>query len=110
MAAAIRFAFQYGGPLGFLGSGAQGYRVPAASLIESFRDPRVLAFLLVWFGVNALFGLGSFTLPGMEHAVAWQAHIGGFAVGLFGFALFDPVPPTPRPGGDEMRADQETHH
>jgi membrane associated rhomboid family serine protease len=109
MAAAIRFAFQYGGPLGFLGGGAHGYRVPAASLSESFRDPRVLAFLLVWFGVNVLFGLGSFTLPGMEHAVAWQAHIGGFAVGLFGFALFDPVSNAP-PSGDEKRADQETHH
>ena len=53
----------------------------------------MLAFLLVWFGVNALMGLGSFALPGMEHAIAWQAHIGGFAVGLLAFALFDPVPP-----------------
>jgi membrane associated rhomboid family serine protease len=108
MAAAIRFAFQYGGPLGFLGGGGQGYRVPAASLSDSFRDPRVLAFLLVWFGVNALLGLGSLTLPGMEHAVAWQAHIGGFAVGLFAFALFDPVESAPP--RDEIGGDRETHH
>jgi hypothetical protein len=33
--------------------------VPAAPLTSSLQDPRVLAFLLVLFGVNLLFGLGS---------------------------------------------------
>jgi len=94
MAAAMRFAFQRGGPLALWRShDDDAYRVPAASLKASLSDPRVLAFLLVWFGVNALMGLGTFAMPGMEHAVAWQAHIGGFAVGLLAFALFDPVPP-----------------
>src|SRR5437660_2811747 len=62
MAAAMRFAFQRGGPLGILAGHAEAYRVPAASLSGSFRDPRVLAFLLVWFGLNALLGLTSFAL------------------------------------------------
>jgi membrane associated rhomboid family serine protease len=31
-------------------------------------------------------------MPGVEQAIAWQAHIGGFLVGLFAFAAFDPVP------------------
>lgn len=94
MAAAMRFAFQHGGPLALWRSHDDAaYRVPAASLKASLSDPRVLAFLLVWFGVNALMGLGTFTMPGMEHAVAWQAHIGGFVVGLLAFAWFDPVPP-----------------
>jgi membrane associated rhomboid family serine protease len=50
----------------------------------------------VWLGVNILFGLGSVQIPGAAGNVAWQAHIGGFLVGLFGFALFDPArtPPT----------------
>src|SRR5204862_1676005 len=60
MAAAIRFAFQRGGPLGLLAGSREAHRVPAASLAECFRDPRVLAFLLVWFGVNALMGLSAF--------------------------------------------------
>ena len=91
MAAAMRFAFQRGGPLGLWAGREQSYRVPAASLRESFRDPRVLAFLLVWFGSNALFGLGGFEMPGTQQAVAWESHIGGFLVGLFAFAAFDPV-------------------
>jgi len=92
MAAAMRFAFQRGGPLGALGGGdPESYRVPAAPLSKILRDPRVLAFLLVWFGVNLLFGIGTISMPGVEESVAWEAHIGGFLAGLFGFALFDPV-------------------
>jgi membrane associated rhomboid family serine protease len=90
MAAAIRFAFQHGGPLGLLRDPEQAHRVPAAPLAASLRDPRVLAFVVVWFGVNLLFGL--LGLPGIPQAVAWQAHIGGFLAGLLGFSLFDPIP------------------
>lgn len=92
MAAATRFAFQRGGPLGLWRDPAEACRVPAAPLAVSLRDPRVLAFLLVWFGVNLLFGVFSVGMPGVEQAIAWQAHIGGFLVGLFAFAAFDPVP------------------
>jgi Rhomboid family len=66
--------------------------VPAAPLTSSLQDPRVLAFLLVWFGVNLLFGLGSISMAGVEQAIAWQAHIGGFLAGLLAFAAFDPIP------------------
>ena len=34
-------------------------RVPAAPLLVALRNPRVLTFLAVWFGLNLLFGLGS---------------------------------------------------
>jgi membrane associated rhomboid family serine protease len=44
-------------------------------------------------------------MPGMEQAVAWQAHIGGFLAGLLLFALFDPVA-APQPdsgsGGENL--------
>jgi membrane associated rhomboid family serine protease len=56
-------------------------------------DRRVLAFLVLWFIGNLLFGTGIVTIPGAEQSVAWEAHIGGFLAGLFGFALFDPPPP-----------------
>ena len=83
MAAAMRFAFQRAGPLGLLGRDEpSAYRVPALPLTAVLRDPRVLAFLGVWFALNLLFGLGSLSLDGGEQAIAWQAHIGGFLAGL----------------------------
>jgi len=96
MSGAMRFAFQRGGPLRFGGS-EESYRVPALSLVDSFRDPRVLAFLAVWFGLNLLFGMGSVSITGNEQPVAWQAHVGGFIAGLVLFSLFDPVKPVPEP-------------
>ncbi len=92
MAAAIRFAFQRGGPLALWRNRDEAYFVPAAPLASSLRDARVLAFLAVWFGVNLLFGLGSIGMAGVEQAIAWQAHIGGFVAGLVTFSAFDPIP------------------
>jgi membrane associated rhomboid family serine protease len=104
MAAAMRFAFQHGGPLGMLrGDDEAAYRVPALSLIGVFSDPRVLIFLAVWFGMNIIFGLGSLPLIGGDQPIAWQAHIGGFLAGLILFSWFDP-PLTPQ------SADGATRH
>ena len=96
MAAAMRFVFQRSGPLGFIGrDDPAAYRVPALPLTAVLRDGRVLAFLVVWFALNLLFGVGSLSLDGGEQAVAWQAHIGGFLAGLLFFTAFDPVPAAP---------------
>src|ERR1700746_1633657 len=57
MAAAIRFAFQRGGPLELWRDRAEASLVPAAPLASRPRDPRVIAFLLGWFGLNILFGV-----------------------------------------------------
>jgi membrane associated rhomboid family serine protease len=93
MAAAMRFVFQTGGPLNVFRRDIDpaAYLVPAAPLSAVWHDPRILAFLAMWFGLNILFGLGSVAIPGAEQAVAWQAHIGGFLAGLVFFAAFDPV-------------------
>jgi membrane associated rhomboid family serine protease len=92
MAGAIRFAFQPGGPFFKFRSGDEAaYRVPAAPLAAALRDPRILVFLVAWFGLNLLFGLGTISVPGVEQSIAWQAHIGGFVAGLVLFSLFDPV-------------------
>ncbi len=96
MAAALRFVFQQGGPLGLLrgGSNDEAYRVPAASLAATFRDPRFLMFLATWIGLNALIGLGSVSIgEAAGQQIAWQAHIGGFLAGLVLFNAFDPVVP-----------------
>jgi membrane associated rhomboid family serine protease len=97
MAAAMRFVFQPGGPLGLLRlSEAETYRVPAKPLGAMVRDRRMLLFVLGWFGLNWLLGLPLFAMPGIgEVSVAWQAHIGGFVGGLLAFSAFDPVPATP---------------
>ena len=98
MAAAIRFVFQAGGPIGvFRSAEAPIYHLPAVPLREALRDPRILAFLVVWFGLNALFGVGSVSLLGVDQPVAWQAHIGGFLAGLLLFPVFDPIAQTNEP-------------
>jgi membrane associated rhomboid family serine protease len=92
MAAAIRFAFVKGSFLSFnRGDADEAAKVPALSLARALRNPRVLAFLLVWFGVNLIFGIGSIAIGTEGASVAWQAHIGGFFAGLVLFSLFDPV-------------------
>jgi membrane associated rhomboid family serine protease len=94
MAAALRFAFEAGGPLGyFRDGGRRAFFVPAAPLMQALRNPQVLVFLGIWFFLNLGFGIGADTGDlGGSGTVAWQAHIGGFLAGLLLFPLFDPVP------------------
>jgi len=87
MAAAMRFAFQAGGGMQWRGN----MHLPAVPLLMALRDPRVLVFVAVWFGLNLLFGLGSVPILGNDQPVAWQAHVGGFLAGLLLFGFFDPV-------------------
>lgn len=90
MAAATRFVFQPGAPLGaFPLQGENGYLLRALTLRETFSDRRALVFLAVWFGVNFISGIVSPAFMGGD-SIAWEAHVGGFLGGLFGFQLFDP--------------------
>ncbi len=93
MAAAIRFVFELGGPLGtFRRSDRAAYLVPAQPLADCFRNQQVLVFVAIWFGLNLLFGLQGSPVTGASANIAWQAHIGGFLAGLALFPFFDPVP------------------
>jgi membrane associated rhomboid family serine protease len=93
MAASMRFAFQPHGPIAlWQQKDERAYHVPALPLLSALRDPRIFAFLVVWFGLNLLFGLGSLPIVGAGQSVAWEAHIGGFLAGLLLFSLFDPTP------------------
>jgi membrane associated rhomboid family serine protease len=106
MAAAIRFAFVRGSFLSFSrGDAAAAAQVPALPLMRALRDPRVLAFLAVWFGVNIVFGIGSIAIGSEGASVAWQAHIGGFFAGLLLFSLFDPIPRGGRDAADASASD-----
>ena len=53
----------------------------------------MLTFVIIWFVVNIVFGIGALSMGGETQAIAWQAHIGGFLAGLLLFSYFDPVPP-----------------
>ncbi len=84
MAAVARFAFQPGAPLGEAVGREDRARVPG------FGDSRrATIFVLTWFGLNLVFGLFP-EAAGSSGAIAWEAHMGGFLVGLILFGLFDP--------------------
>jgi membrane associated rhomboid family serine protease len=119
VAAAMRFAFEPGAPLGPGRSLAIGsdsaYYVPALPLARVLRDGRALTFLLTWFGCNILFGAFATPLGVGDVTVAWEAHIGGFLAGLFAFSLFDRRPdqtpavdPLPEPEFGSSTASQES--
>ena len=100
MAAAIRFVFQPGAPLGPSLGGAPlpphlAARLPAISLIDAMRDRRVLQFTLTWFAINLVFGLAAVPFGITASAIAWEAHAGGFLAGFLLFRFFDPPPPDP---------------
>jgi membrane associated rhomboid family serine protease len=62
---------------------------PRMSLGRTLSDKRFLLFLVVWFGLNALFGVGAVGITGIEGSIAWEAHVGGFLCGLLIFGFFD---------------------
>lgn len=93
MAAATRFVFDMGGPLGAMRrTDDLAYQRPASNMLTTLSNPRVAMFMLVWFGLNLLFGVVSVPIVGEGGSIAWEAHIGGFVAGFALFSLFDPVP------------------
>ena len=99
MAAAARFAFERGSFLAFRSRDSDAAAmVPALPLSVALRNPRIMTFVALWFGMNILFGLGSMSLTGEAQSVAWQAHIGGFLTGLLLFSAFDPIGEKPAGG------------
>ncbi|WP_051952569.1 rhomboid family intramembrane serine protease [Methylocapsa aurea] len=98
MAAAVRFVFQPGAPLGeALGFSERAeqdltYRLPALPLREIVSNRGAISFLAFWFLANFLSGAMSGPLGVTDATIAWEAHIGGFLVGLLAFQWFDPPP------------------
>lgn len=94
MGAALRFMFQprtaVAAIIGLSDQARQqAFRQPLVPLRDLFRDRRAIVFLVAWFLTNLLFGIGSKSLGFTDGIVAWQAHIGGFLLGLLCFPLFD---------------------
>ncbi|RDJ27465.1 rhomboid family intramembrane serine protease [Bosea caraganae] len=89
MAAAIRFVFSPGLRFGSLADDAVVRAIPAERLGQIWQNPRALLFILIWFVTNFLFGAGLIPILGEDASIAWEAHIGGFVVGLLLFPLLD---------------------
>ena len=90
MAGTARFAFSPGGPLA-AGNTQGDFHVAAEPLTRAIRNRRAIAFVLVWFVSNVLFGLAGPMIAGVSGPIAWEAHIGGFLAGLLCFPLLDPL-------------------
>jgi membrane associated rhomboid family serine protease len=60
-----------------------------APLAVVFRDRRSLGFIALWLALNLLVGILAEPLGISGSPIAWVAHLGGFAVGLFGLPLFE---------------------
>jgi len=91
-AAAARFAFMPGGPLGSGRGQSDAFHMPAPPLRAVFSNRNTLIFVGVWSAINIIFGVQGAMLPGVEGTIAWQAHIGGFLAGFLLFGFIDPVP------------------
>lgn len=92
MGAAFRFFFNdehYGG----VGNVREDPRtVPRLSLREAFTNRQVLVMVGIWAALNFVTAAFAHLLTDGA-GIAWEAHLGGFLLGLLAFALFDPPPP-----------------
>lgn len=62
-----------------------------ATLTEIVKNKRSLSFAGFWLGLNIVFGLMP-GLMGVNGAVAWQAHLGGYVAGYFMVAWLERRP------------------
>jgi membrane associated rhomboid family serine protease len=85
MAAAARFMFGGGRQHGWSGHDDH----PRLTLLGLLTSPRAALFIGMWFVVNLLFGIAAAPLGITDASIAWEAHIGGFLVGLLLFPLID---------------------
>jgi membrane associated rhomboid family serine protease len=97
MAAATRFIFEPGAPLGSpqgfsLSAGEADPLRPAPRLGRLLRQRRPLGFIAIWMATNVIFGAGAQALGASDLPIAWIAHVGGFVAGLLAFPLFDRAP------------------
>ena len=76
--------------------------VPLMPLSEALTDRRILATSAVLVVINVLTIVG-FGVAQNSAGIAWEAHLGGYALGLITYGLFDNVSPHedyPQPNND----------
>ena len=92
MAVALRLLFSAidASPDGFAGDLIRRapQLVPLKSVRETLMDRRMQSATAIWLFINFLAAYGMAT-PSQAGVVAWEAHVGGYFVGLLLFGLFD---------------------
>jgi membrane associated rhomboid family serine protease len=58
--------------------------------------PKLMAAVLVWSVLNFVLGTIGFSPEGFGALIAWEAHMGGFLVGLLLLPFLDRPSPAPR--------------
>ena len=111
--AAAHLAFNWGSPEPVIGASAaiSGLMAAGIRLLPTERPPwasagppaeaamlplwsrQILLFSLVWVAINIVSGMTGLGMGGEAGLIAWQAHLGGFAVGLLLSGPFDRIRP-----------------
>jgi membrane associated rhomboid family serine protease len=103
MGAGFRFLF---GPLrdrDAEGLAGEIRRPPLTSLPDTLRDRRVLLAIVGWTLLNFVLAWSKVGVPEEAAGIAWEAHLGGFYLGLLTYGLFDGGAQE-GPGGPNMAA------
>ena len=66
---------------------------PAEAALLPLWSRQILLFSLVWAAINIVSGITGLGMGGEAGLIAWQAHLGGFAVGLLLSGPFDRIRP-----------------
>jgi membrane associated rhomboid family serine protease len=66
---------------------------PAESPLLPLLSRQIILFTLIWAALNVVMGITGFGMAGEAGLIAWQAHLGGYAAGLFLSGPFDALRP-----------------
>jgi membrane associated rhomboid family serine protease len=115
-AAAIHLAFNWESPAavigasgaisGLMGAGVRMLHIPrlaepaSAGRLAPILSTQVIAFSVLWVVINLVFGLTGLTVVGESHLIAWEAHLGGYFVGLVLSGPFDSLSRGGRTGSE----------
>ncbi|WP_187972992.1 rhomboid family intramembrane serine protease [Aquibium microcysteis] len=83
MGAAARFGFRSS-----RAAGRAAFEGRLLTIPEALSSRTVVTFLAIWFVINLATGLAS-GIPGVDGAIAWEAHVGGFLAGFLAVRPFD---------------------
>lgn len=90
MAAAFRLLFSAVDQGGLARLRRDPRSVRLMGLAETIGDRRILAVTAIWIAINALAAIG-LSAPDPGGAIAWEAHLGGYFVGLLLYGWFEPA-------------------
>ncbi len=98
--ASARFVFSGGLRFGAMADDAHVRALPALPLAGLVRNRQAMTFIGLWFVTNWLFGSGVVAFGSDEGSIAWEAHVGGFLLGLLFFPWLDPRSAATLPDAD----------